>query len=207
MGRASPLPPGREECRGALGPGGRYGKWICDLPAAVQLGRIVFSHAGILPDWAHDGIDGLNDLVGREMRQRAYFPDFPESSPLIDPEGPLWTRAYARGAKWVRGALMEVLGRFSASSMVVGHTPNRNARVRARYSRRVVCIDTGIGRVGVGRLSALLVEKDAFWALYPRTAPRGRAAAIRVRIGGVPKAVKPHARPGRPRAALHAKGL
>ena len=173
-------PPGRVEVRKALAPTGSYGKWISSLPGAVQLGRLVFSHAGILPDWAHDGIDGLNGIIRRDMAKEAYFADFPESSVIMDPDGPLWSRHYAWGAKWVPAALKEVLGLFGASSMVIGHTPGRS--IRARYSRRVICIDTGIGRE-TGKLSALVVEKDAFFALYP---PKRR-----VKIGAVPKSVKP----------------
>ncbi len=187
-------PPGRAEFRRALAPSGKYGKWICGLPAAVRLGRILFSHAGILPDWAHDGIDGLNRIVLRDMASHTYFARFPPSSPLVDPEGPLWTRQYAHGAKWVPAALREVLGRLGACSMVIGHTPSRDAKVRARYARRVICIDTGLGREGAGKLSCLLVEKGVFRALYP---PKRQ-----VKLGEVPGPVKPPRLPGDATKAL-----
>ncbi len=155
---------------------------------ACYFEKTPFSHAGILPDWARDGIDGLNRIVRRDMAREMYFARLPPSSPLIDPEGPLWTRHYARGARWVPAALREVLGLLGASSMVIGHTPSRDAKVRARYARRVICIDTGLGREGTGKLSCLLVEKGVFRALYP---PKRQ-----VKLGEVPGPGRPPPLPG-----------
>jgi hypothetical protein len=172
-------PLGREEFRKAVAPTGRYGRWLCSLPACVKIGPLVFSHAGIMPEWAEGGMARLNARVRREMKKATYFPEFPGSSPLLAPEGPLWNRAYAWGRRGAQAALRKVLAAFGASAQVIGHTPTRDGRILLRYSRRVVCIDTKIGRPSGGRLSALVVEDGTFWAVYPSEG--------RKRLGKVPR--------------------
>jgi len=165
-------PLGRDEFRAALKPSGQYGRWLCSLPAAIQIGTLLFSHAGLLPKWTGDGLDALNARARREMALDAYFAEMPEESILIAPDGPLWCRALAWGGKGVRRALAMVLRRHGAAAQIVGHTPTLDGWIHARYSRRVVCVDTGIGQRKSGRLSALVVTDGAFWALYPPKKPR-----------------------------------
>jgi len=172
-------PLGREEFRKALGPLGEYGAWLVSLPAAVKIGRIVFSHAGIVPRLARHGLAWINARVREAMAMPDYFPALPPGNILVDPEGPLWTRTLAWGTKAAAGQVRESLALLGASTQVVGHTPTPDLRIQARWGRRVICIDTGIGRPKGGRLSALVVHDGVFWAVYP---PRGR-----LRIGPVPE--------------------
>jgi len=171
-------PLGREEFRAAVGPEGEYGRWIMRLPAVVKVGDIVFSHAGLLPQWAEMGIDGVNARVREDMAVDMYFPALPDGNVLIDPDGPLWTREYAWGKREAERKMLATLGCMRASAQVMGHTPTRRSRITARFGGRAIFVDTGIGRPKTGRLSALVVEKGAFWAYYP---PRERR-----RIGPVP---------------------
>lgn len=172
-------PLGREEFREALSLSGEYGRWLSGLPACLKIGPLVFSHAGVLPPWTSGGLDGVNARVRKDMSAGDYFPALPGDNVLIDPDGPLWTRKLAWGGRGVRKALHEALSHLGASAQVIGHTPTRNSRIAARYGRRVVRVDTGIGRPETGRLSALLVEDGVFWALYP--------PGKRTKIGRVPK--------------------
>jgi hypothetical protein len=61
-------PPGFLEYRDAIGPDGRYGKWLRRLPAAAQIGDSIFLHGGIHPDAPPDSIEDLNKQVAREIR-------------------------------------------------------------------------------------------------------------------------------------------
>lgn len=174
-------PVGREEFREGVRPSGRYGTWLCARPAAVQVGPLLFSHAGLSWKWAREGLDELNRRVREEMSSDLYFADFPETGVLVAPDGPLWLRDLAWGGKGVRDDLHRVLQHFGASAQVIGHTPTQDGWINSRYARRVLCIDTGVGRQPGGRLSALLVEAGNLWALYP---PR-----VRKLVGPVPPRV------------------
>jgi hypothetical protein len=46
----------------AIGPQGEYGKWLRSLPVAVKVGKTVFLHGGIGPDYLVYGIDKINKL-------------------------------------------------------------------------------------------------------------------------------------------------
>jgi hypothetical protein len=164
-------PLGREEFRSAVGPGGVYGKWIMRLPTVIRIGDIILSHAGILPEWAEKGMDGINWCVREDMGVDLYFPALPDGNALIDPNGPLWTREYAWGKRGAEKRLLASLRILGATAQIMGHTPTRRSRIIARYDGRAVFVDTGIGRPKTGRVSALVVEKGAYWAYYP---PRER---------------------------------
>lgn len=175
-------PLGREEFRKALAPNGEYGSWLISLPAAVKIGDIVLSHAGILPKYAKRGLAWLNAKVREAMAMPEYFPALPAGNILIDPDGPLWTRAFAWGTKATLLQVREAGAMLGAATQVVAHTPTSDLRIQARWGRHVICIDTGIGRSKGGRLSALIVQDGVFWAVYP---PKGR-----VRIGPVPEPLR-----------------
>ncbi|HSC26357.1 MAG TPA: metallophosphoesterase [Vicinamibacterales bacterium] len=62
-------PPGFLEYRTAMSPSGRYGRWLRERPAVLQLGETIFLHGGIHPQMAPDKIEDLNKQVQREIRQ------------------------------------------------------------------------------------------------------------------------------------------
>jgi hypothetical protein len=185
-------PVGREEFRSALAPRGEYGRWICSLPAAIKVGPILFSHAGVLPPYAKMGLEDMNEIVSDAMQSNAYFPAMPEDNVLLDPDGPLWTRALAWGARGLKSAVAEVERRMDTTVQVIGHTPTDDYRIRTRQNHHIVCIDTGVGRPKEGRLSALVVQDGVMWAIYPPrekrklgTIPtRPQAGRARRRAGG-----------------------
>jgi diadenosine tetraphosphatase ApaH/serine/threonine PP2A family protein phosphatase len=62
-------PPGYVEYVEALGPEGRYGKWLRSLPAAAQVGDVVFLHGGISPELKGRTVDAINREVADEIAQ------------------------------------------------------------------------------------------------------------------------------------------
>jgi hypothetical protein len=87
---------------------------------------------------------------------------------LLAGEGPLWYRGYATAADEVLQApVAGLLGRWKAQRIVVGHTPQRDAKIRARFGS-VFVIDTGmLTEVYKGSASALEITGDTVNALYP----------------------------------------
>lgn len=61
-------PPGAIEYREAFGPRGRYGRWLRGKAAVLQLGNLVFMHAGINPATAPRRLDDINKQVQNEIR-------------------------------------------------------------------------------------------------------------------------------------------
>lgn len=60
-------PRGYLEYREAIGPGGKYGKWLRKRPAVAKVGDILLVHGGINPDFVQKPIDEINDQVRDEL--------------------------------------------------------------------------------------------------------------------------------------------
>jgi hypothetical protein len=84
-----------------------------------------------------------------------------------DAQGPLWFRGYALGQEEsAERGLDEVLKRFGAKRMVMGHTTDRDGKVRTRFGGKAVFIDTGLS-TGYGRhIAALELRGGKVTALY-----------------------------------------
>jgi hypothetical protein len=62
-------PPGYIEYVEAMDPSGRYGQWLRTLPAAAQVGDVVFLHGGISPELKGQSVDAINLKVKNEIEQ------------------------------------------------------------------------------------------------------------------------------------------
>jgi hypothetical protein len=62
-------PPGAIEYREAFGPRGRYGRWLRGKSPVLQLGNMVFMHAGLNPSNAPARLDDVNKQVANEIRK------------------------------------------------------------------------------------------------------------------------------------------
>jgi hypothetical protein len=63
-------PPGFVEYLEAIGPEGRYGRWLRSLPAMTRVGSTLFAHGGPSPWMASQGLDSVytvNRAVSREI--------------------------------------------------------------------------------------------------------------------------------------------
>jgi hypothetical protein len=52
----------------AIGPDGKYGKWLRKLPAVAKIDGILAVHGGIHPSISRLGLDGINRRIERERR-------------------------------------------------------------------------------------------------------------------------------------------
>lgn len=73
----SNYPLGLIEYHEALGPEGRYGRWLRGLPPAAELDGTLFVHAGLSPERAAENLETINLRVRREIERmdeyRAYL--------------------------------------------------------------------------------------------------------------------------------------
>ncbi|MDY7224988.1 metallophosphoesterase [Hyalangium rubrum] len=141
---------------------GRYGRWLRARPAVLRIDGTLFMHGGLQPEVPAKTLAELNRWVRQDLFQGQ--PPGGGTHPL----GPLWFRGYAleSEAQWGE-RLDEVLKRFGAKRMVMGHTTTEDGRIRIRFGGRTVFIDTGLS-TGYGRhLAALEIRGDRLTAIYP----------------------------------------
>ena len=63
----------------------------------------------------------------------------------VNPNGPLWFRGYATWDEETgRKEVEKILRSLQASHLIVGHTPQLPGRIRARFGKRVILVDSGL---------------------------------------------------------------
>lgn len=62
-------PPGFIEYMEAMGPDGRYGRWLREKPIAAVVGDTVFLHAGLGPGLKATSVEALNDAARKEIER------------------------------------------------------------------------------------------------------------------------------------------
>lgn len=162
---------GAEARRKALGPKGEFGRWLRTLPAIAEIDGNVFVHGGVTPEVAMLGVAGIRKRVKEELRRMdaaraaalrggriapdarldallALSPPEIAGYPgwlIAHEQGPLWFRGLAQWSDAeLAGALPGILASLGAKRIVVGHTVQLPAQIRARAGGRVLLVDTGL---------------------------------------------------------------
>jgi hypothetical protein len=160
--------PGRSALRRALGPSGRLGRAIRNLPIVHRSGDTVFVHAGLMPTWARRGVDGLNQQARLAWDAAGnFYGSHPRRSMFRNPAGPLWNRSLAEGSEGP-GALTRSLELLGARRMVIGHTQTAYlggtpGRILLRHGGRLVCVDVGLRGGDIQKRAALVIQGGAGW--------------------------------------------
>lgn len=154
-------PPGTHGHQAAYGPQGRYGAWLRGHPAVIRINDTLFLHGGLAPELPMKTLGEVNQWVRQDL-----FPGQPPGGGTSS-QGPLWYRGHALGTDAEQGpALQQVLQRFGARRMVMGHTTQGDGKIHSRYGGRAVFIDTGISGYAGHHLAALEIRGDTLTALY-----------------------------------------
>ncbi len=87
---------------------------------------------------------------------------------VVDANGPVWFRGFAQwSSEEGRQHVADLLDRYDASRLVVGHTIPATKRIMPRFDSRVFLIDTGmLSNHYRGHPSALVLEGDRVTAVY-----------------------------------------
>jgi hypothetical protein len=157
--------PGRAALARALGPRGALGRALRQLPVAYQSDGVLFVHAGLLPEWAALGIDGLNAQAGAEWREgRRGLWTLPKTAMFRSARSPLWDRSLVRGGAGARRELERSLKLMSAERMIVGHTQTsslrggREGHVQVLAGGKLIAIDVGLKSGPETPRAALVLE-------------------------------------------------
>src|SRR5262245_31143733 len=73
-----------ERCE-ALGPDGKYGKWLRSLPAIARVNNSIFLHGGISPELTSYGIDQLNEAIATELKTFDGYKEFLVEKKIAQP--------------------------------------------------------------------------------------------------------------------------
>jgi hypothetical protein len=156
------VPLGWVEHRLAWAPEGEYGKWVAQNPVAVMVNGVLFVHGGIGPSYCRLSIEEINARARAELLQYD-----PGTEGVVDSaDGPLWYRGLAlEDEAYFSPAVDQILDRYGASRMVVGHTPTGGV-VWPRFGARVVVNDTGIAAYYGGNEAYLELTGESARAGY-----------------------------------------
>ena len=157
------VPLGWVEHRMAWALSGEYGAWVKDNPVAVQINDTIFLHGGISAEYCKFSLQSLTEQVIVAME--SYNPAV--TTIMNDPLGPLWYRGLAQEeeAEIFSQTLDNILNRYGAKRIVVGHTPTGGV-VWPRFDQRVVVNDTGIAAYYGSHKGVLELSKDGATTIY-----------------------------------------
>lgn len=140
----------------ALAPGGPYAKQLAAHNVIAIVGDTVFSHAGVLGDWATQ-VDAVNQSSRCWLDGQAGGPENPPLA-MTSTESPVWTRAI--GADSADCAQVKSsLAALGVKRMVVGHTVQRS--INAVCDDTVWRIDVGLAKLYGGPIEVLELSPDA----------------------------------------------
>ncbi|MGE0870213.1 MAG: metallophosphoesterase [Kofleriaceae bacterium] len=143
-----------ERARGrmaALGPGGSYAKRLAAHNVVAIVGDTVFSHAGVVPDWATQ-VDAVNHSARCWLDGQAGGFDAPPIA-MTSQDSPVWTRAYG-GDSVDCDALSGTLRALGVTRMVVGHTVQETG-ITSACQGALWRIDVGLGKAYGGPIEVL----------------------------------------------------
>lgn len=158
--------PGRRALRRALGPRGVLGKALRALPVTYASGAAFFVHAGLLPDWAKLGPEGIQARAEQDWKAaRGKLWQLPKRSSLFRAAaGPLWDRSLVRGGKKARSDLKRTLALVGARRLVVGHTQTgslergQRGRIAVLERGRLIAVDVGLSEGPASPRTALIIQ-------------------------------------------------
>lgn len=78
-------PLGFFEYRDAMGPRGRYGRWLREMPVVEKRDRIIFLHGGIHPSIADLDLDEINKKISREREKFDEWVEYLAEEDVIAP--------------------------------------------------------------------------------------------------------------------------
>lgn len=120
------------------------GRWLRSKNVVVQIGNTIFTHGGISPAFAKNGLS-LKDVnkIAQQFMGESYRLIELQSNNKITPmvfakDGPMWYRGYFK-EDLTLDALQEILDTYQAQHIIVGHTIVEE--IAPMYKGRLIPID------------------------------------------------------------------
>jgi hypothetical protein len=138
----------------ALGPGGRYARWLARHAVVAIVGDAVFSHAGVLGDWVHR-VDDVNQTARCWLDGQANEP----LPALTSDDGPVWTRA-AGTADVDCAQVKAATDALGVKRMIIAHTVQEHG-ITSACDGALWRIDVGLARRYGGPIEVLELTPSA----------------------------------------------
>jgi len=157
------VPLGWVEHRQAWSFNGKYGKWVEGSHVAIQVNDTIYLHGGISAKYCKFSLQSLTEQVIAAMQ----IHDPSVITIVNDPLGPVWYRGLAQEeeTELFSQTLDNILERYGAKRIVIGHTPTGGV-VWPRFDQRVVANDTGIAAYYGSHKGLLELTSDGATAIY-----------------------------------------
>ena len=157
------VPLGWVEHRQAWSLNGKYGQWVSGNAVAVQVNDTIFLHGGISAKYCKFSLQSLTEQVMAAMELN----DSSVVSAMNDPLGPVWYRGLATEEEEdiFSQTLDNILDRYGARRIVIGHTPTGGV-VWPRFDQRVVANDSGIATYYGAHKGLLELTPEGATAIY-----------------------------------------
>ena len=157
------VPLGWVEHRLAWALNGEYGELVKENAVAIQVNDTIFLHGGISAKYCALSLESITQQVIAAMQN--YDPA--ATTIANDPWGPVWYRGLATEDETdvFSQTLDNILNRYGAKRIVIGHTPTGGA-VWPRFDQRVVVNDTGIAAYYGSHKGVLELTADGAVAIY-----------------------------------------
>jgi len=143
---------------------GQYGKWVKGNQVAIQVNDSIFLHGGISAEYCKLSLQSMTEQLIAAMED--YDPSI--TTIVNDPLGPIWYRGLAEEDEAndiYSQTLDNILNRYGARRVVIGHTPTGGA-IWPRFDQRVIANDTGIAAHYGAHKGVLELTKDGLVAIY-----------------------------------------
>ncbi|MBU8893846.1 MAG: metallophosphoesterase [Bacteroidales bacterium] len=138
------------------------GKWLRKQPVVFSINDVLFTHAGISPEFVNLGITA--EEANRKFLNCNYSLVKDSLQMFLEGTyGPLWYRGYFTDSTFTEQKLDEILHYFNKDHIVVGHTTMPN--ILYLHSGKLLCIDSGIKTKQYGEV--LIYENGEFFRGTP----------------------------------------
>jgi hypothetical protein len=139
---------------------GAMGRWILGTRMVVIHDGVLYCHGGVSAEMAEMGAERLTAIKATDV-------NIESNLTLFGGDGPMWYRGYLLNSETEACAeATKVLSKLGVKRMVVGHTTQRDGRIRSRCGGTILGIDTGISGYAGHNFAALEIHNNDAKALY-----------------------------------------
>ena len=154
---------GKEAFVEAMGPRGKYGKWIRGNLTAIKINDVLFVHGGLSPKYGTMSLGEINAKVWESLGAPSAF------GAAAEDDGPLWYRGLAdTNESTLKRILEPVFRKHGARHIVIGHTMTASGHgIQASADQAVIMLDVGMSRTyREGPAICLLIEDGKFYSVH-----------------------------------------
>ena len=159
---------GAARWKALFAPKGKYRRRLDESRVATMINSVVFVHAGILPQYAALGIDGINKIARDSIAAGRW------NEGILSDSGPFWTREIITQAMRDEcGTLSLSLSLLGGERMVVGHSIQQDKLIHTYCNGALIAIDIGFSRAIFGEHPGLVeLTRDDVRKFYGESLPR-----------------------------------